>query len=308
MIKFLLRIHNFFYKFYLIIKNHNCKISTNLKISNEGIILLGKNISIERGCNFRIRKNSIIEIQDNVFIGKDVEVNSSNNIFFGENTTIQSRANVFGDVTILRNCIIGPNLYASSFSHQFSKDSSRLIIDQDKFSQISKPILINEDCFIGINVFIKPGVTIGRGCVVGANTNIITDLEPYSIVAGNPAKLINKRFNFFAKDEIYSNDDLDFPYFYSGFQKNNSINQLLVKNKNFCIYLDVFEKKDVILEIKSNLDSTLMFLGNNSQNKIIAGNSNMKFNIEKHSNNFLKFEIKEFKKNLQLEIISAKSK
>ena len=275
---------------------------------NEGQVLLGTNISIERGCNIHVQKKSSLIVNDDVFIGKDSEIDSHKHILIGEKTSIQSRAIILGDVKILSNCVIGPNLYVSSFSHKFLKNFSELIINQDKIPNISKPVIINEDCFIGINVFIKPGVSIGRGCVIGASTNVVTDLEPYSIVVGNPAKLIKKRFNFLVKDEIYSNNSMDFPYFYRGFKKNNFNSKLLVNDKIFCLSLDLFEKTEIVLEIKSNLDSTLVFLGDNSQIKITSGSSIIKFKIKKQKNNFLKFEIKEFFKNLHLEIISVKTK
>jgi len=302
-----IKVFNLFKKFFFIFKNFNCKISSTIKLYNDGIFHIGKNISIERGCNFRIKKNSILEIKDNVFIGKDVELSSNNNIFLGENTSIQSRANIFGDVKILSNCVIGPNLYVSSFSHEFFKDPPELIFNQDKKTKISKPVLINEDCFIGLNVFIKPGITIGRGCVIGANTNIIKDLDPYSVVVGNPAKLIKKRFNFLAPDNIYSNISSNFPYFYKGFKKNNN-SKLYINESFFCLALNLYKKKEIVLEIKSNSDVTLLLINENNQIKINSGSSIINFKIREQKKNFLEFQIKEFSKNLLFEIMSAKSK
>lgn len=48
-------------------------------------------------------------------------------------------------------------------------------------------------CWIGRNVTIVPGVTIGKASVVGASSVVTRDIEPYSVVGGNPAKLIKKR-------------------------------------------------------------------------------------------------------------------
>jgi virginiamycin A acetyltransferase len=56
----------------------------------------------------------------------------------------------------------------------------------------SSHIIINEDCFIGINVFIKSGIAIVRGSVIHANSNILQNIEPYSVISGNPARLIKK--------------------------------------------------------------------------------------------------------------------
>jgi len=56
-------------------------------------------------------------------------------------------------------------------------------------------IKIGNDVWIGFGVTIMSGVTIGHGSVIAANANVVSDVESYSIVGGNPAKLIKKRFS-----------------------------------------------------------------------------------------------------------------
>jgi acetyltransferase-like isoleucine patch superfamily enzyme len=56
-------------------------------------------------------------------------------------------------------------------------------------------VIIGNDVWIGQDAFILSGVTIGDGAVVGARSLVAHDVEPYSIVAGNPAKLIRYRFD-----------------------------------------------------------------------------------------------------------------
>ncbi|SHE31427.1 virginiamycin A acetyltransferase [Mariniphaga anaerophila] len=55
--------------------------------------------------------------------------------------------------------------------------------------------IIGNDVWIGQNTTILPGVHIGDGVIIGANSVVGSDIEPYTIVAGNPAKLIRKRFD-----------------------------------------------------------------------------------------------------------------
>ncbi|MBR5693696.1 MAG: CatB-related O-acetyltransferase [Fibrobacter sp.] len=55
--------------------------------------------------------------------------------------------------------------------------------------------VIGNDVWIGQNATILPGVHIGDGAIIGANSVVASDVEPYSIVVGNPAKLIRYRFD-----------------------------------------------------------------------------------------------------------------
>ncbi|MCG2462182.1 CatB-related O-acetyltransferase [Flavobacteriaceae bacterium F89] len=56
-------------------------------------------------------------------------------------------------------------------------------------------INIGNDVWIGCNATIMAGVTIGDGAIIATNASVIKDVEPYSIVGGNPAKVIKKRFS-----------------------------------------------------------------------------------------------------------------
>ena len=55
-------------------------------------------------------------------------------------------------------------------------------------------VIIGNDVWLGENVTIMSGVTIGDGVVIAANSHVVKNVEPYSIIGGNPAKFIKKRF------------------------------------------------------------------------------------------------------------------
>ena len=57
------------------------------------------------------------------------------------------------------------------------------------------PTVIKDAVWIGMRAMIMPGVTLGEGAVIAANAVVTKDVEPYAIVAGNPAKVIKKRFS-----------------------------------------------------------------------------------------------------------------
>jgi acetyltransferase-like isoleucine patch superfamily enzyme len=54
-------------------------------------------------------------------------------------------------------------------------------------------IAIEDDVWIGANAVILPGVTIGRGAVIGAGSVVTKDVAPYTICAGNPARVMRAR-------------------------------------------------------------------------------------------------------------------
>jgi acetyltransferase-like isoleucine patch superfamily enzyme len=75
-------------------------------------------------------------------------------------------------------------------------------INQDKFTDFNGlghpstkgDVIIGNDVWIASNVTIMSGVTIGDGAVIANNSHVVKDVEPYSMVGGNPAKLIKYRF------------------------------------------------------------------------------------------------------------------
>ena len=69
----------------------------------------------------------------------------------------------------------------------------------NKFNGVGHPtskgdVIIGNDVWIGSNVTIMSGVTIGDGAVIANNSHVVKNVEPYSLVGGNPAKLIKYRF------------------------------------------------------------------------------------------------------------------
>jgi len=58
---------------------------------------------------------------------------------------------------------------------------------------ITAPIIIADQAWIGADAFIGPGVSIGEGAVIGARACVFKDVEPWTVVGGNPAKFIKKR-------------------------------------------------------------------------------------------------------------------
>lgn len=105
-------------------------------------------------------------------------------------------------------CSISNDVYCFTCeSHQTRFPSTfplRTVLGMDlAYSElVEKPqgVVIGNDVWIGHEVRLMPGLTIGDGCVIGARAVVVHDCEPYGIYAGVPARLIRKRFS----DEIIS--------------------------------------------------------------------------------------------------------
>jgi len=114
---------------------------------------------------------------ENIVLGDYVKI--------GENAYIDGS----GDIKIGNCVIIGPNITIITANHNY-ENIEFLPFDN---IMIRKKVVIEPYCWIGRNVMIMPGVTIGKASVIAAGSVVTKDIEPYSIVGGNPAKLIKKR-------------------------------------------------------------------------------------------------------------------
>lgn len=92
-------------------------------------------------------------------------------------------------IHIGKDVLIGPYTVLRAANHRF--ENARQIIQQQ--GHAGAPIVIGDDVWLGAHVTVLAGVTIGRGCVVGAGSVVTRNFEPFSIVAGVPAKQIGRR-------------------------------------------------------------------------------------------------------------------
>jgi putative colanic acid biosynthesis acetyltransferase WcaF len=89
-----------------------------------------------------------------------------------------------GLVKIGRHTTVSQKSYLCTATHNIEKSNNPLVI---------QPIIIEDQAWIAADVFVGPGVTIGQGAVVGARSAVFKDVEPWTVVGGNPAKFIKKR-------------------------------------------------------------------------------------------------------------------
>ena len=128
------------------------------------------------------RNNSRIEIGNNVFIG-------GSSIF-----DCVEKIMIEDDVLISYGCLI-----ADSDNHSIHYDIRKNDLKDwrngrkhDWSTTVTKPIFVKKGAWIGARAIILKGVTIGRFAVVGAGSVVTRDVPPYTVVAGNPARVIRE--------------------------------------------------------------------------------------------------------------------
>ena len=108
------------------------------------------------------------------------------NLKMGHYSVIGSGVHVLNAApfTMGQNCVVSERAYICCASHN---------IYSNAHEQLHKPIIMNDRSWVAAEAFVGIGVTIGEGAVVGARAAVFKDVEPWTVVGGNPAKFIKKR-------------------------------------------------------------------------------------------------------------------
>lgn len=119
-------------------------------------------------------------------------VYSSAKVYYPANLTMGAYACLASDVdcynvapiTIGANSTVSQGAYLCTASHDITDPLNPLV---------TKPIVIEDQAWVAAGAFVGMGVTIGQGAVVGARAAVFKDVEPWTVVGGNPAKFIKRR-------------------------------------------------------------------------------------------------------------------
>lgn len=123
---------------------------------------------------------------DEIFIEPPFYVDYGCNISLGERFYANFGLTILdcGLVTIGDRVMFGPNVSIYAATHETDVRSRRDNVEY------AKPVVIGDDCWIGGQVVILPGVTIGKGCTIAAGAVVSRDIPDWSVAMGQPAKVV----------------------------------------------------------------------------------------------------------------------
>ena len=144
--------------------------------------------NIKIGSHVRIYKDSRIETIES---WGGIKFNPT--ILIGNRTTIEQRLHLIcvSKVEIGDDVVISADVMITDNNHQYA-DVNKSVMSQPLEV---KETVIGNFCFIGMGARIMAGARLGNNCIVGSNSVVIGEIQPYCVIAGSPAKII-KRYDF----------------------------------------------------------------------------------------------------------------
>ena len=124
---------------------------------------------------------SVVHIEPPFHCDYGYNIECGENVFFNVNCVVLDVMKV----KIGSNVMLGPGVHIYTATHPLDKIERRT-------HEMAKPVTIGDDCWIGGQVVICPGVTIGVGSVIGAGSVVTKDIPEDCLAVGNPAKVVKR--------------------------------------------------------------------------------------------------------------------
>lgn len=144
-------------------------VEPGLMLAGGGVVRLDPGVVIQRGATLSVRAGSTLAIGTDSRLGPDVVIS------------------VARQVTLGRSVLTAARCYISDHNHEFA-DPDRPVLEQGMTSP--EPVMIGDGSWLGINVCILAGVSLGTHCVVAANSVVTSSFPDYSVIGGAPARLL----------------------------------------------------------------------------------------------------------------------
>lgn len=188
---------------YLLFNSSNIKIEHDVKIPFPETLEFEGICELKAHSQIKTSKDSKIVFGDNTMICSYTTLEAAGgfiklgkNIIVGEYSTIQGQ----GGVIIEDNVLLASHVHIIPNNHEYHDVNVPIKYQPNNAKQIT----IKEDTWIGINVVILTGVTIGKHCIIGSGSIVKNDIPDYSIAVGVPARVV-KKYDFIQKEWININ-------------------------------------------------------------------------------------------------------
>lgn len=169
-------------------------------VVSDSTLIVGSHFALAHSAELGAGEAGVIEIGDSVSVGpRSIISTSGGAVKVGCRTSFFSDCLISGAVTIGNDCLFANNVTVLCGTHQIRGGGT--IRENDAAWERSPeyrpfdPISIGEDSWLGANSVILPGVSLGRGTVVGANTVVTKSFPDYAILGGVPARVIGSRLS-----------------------------------------------------------------------------------------------------------------
>ncbi|OGV60810.1 MAG: hypothetical protein A2498_16860 [Lentisphaerae bacterium RIFOXYC12_FULL_60_16] len=129
---------------------------------------------------FGARVSLFVDIHRTVRIERPWALQIGRSVTLGRGVTLYN----LGGLSVGENTLLSQDVYVCGGTHEYADPSLPLV---------TQPVTIGSKVWICAGAFIGPGVTIGDGAVIGARAVVMKDVEPWTVVAGNPAKFVKRR-------------------------------------------------------------------------------------------------------------------
>jgi acetyltransferase-like isoleucine patch superfamily enzyme len=136
-----------------------------------GEVEIGRGVFVDRDAWFSVAPGARLTIADNVHINRGFVLSCA------------------GHVSIGRNVVMADRVFIGDTNHGYDDVSTPILFQP---MSPSRRVVIEDDCWLGINVCVLSGVTVGRHSVIGANSVVTRDIPPFSVACGNPAAVVKQ--------------------------------------------------------------------------------------------------------------------
>lgn len=148
----------------------------------------------------------------NTILQYPIAIDSPQNVYLEENTHIRPNVKILNSpsekVIIKKYSVLAPGVTIITNSHRSTVSIPQFLLGKSHINDKSTDIIIEEDVWVGAEALLLPGCHLGRGCIVGARAMVNTEVPPYCLVVGSPAKIIKIKFTI---DQIIKHESSIYP-------------------------------------------------------------------------------------------------